>query len=65
MFQKILYSKKEAAAVLALSPQMLMLLVKRGELAATRVGTRVLFSADELHRFVRAHTKPHKDLYEG
>jgi len=64
-YPKILYTKREAAAAMGVSAQMLMILVRRGELGCTRVGARVLFSAEELQKYVRAHTKPAMERYDG
>jgi excisionase family DNA binding protein len=57
MFNKILYDVKETSAVLSISPQMVRRLVTHGQLRATRVGDRVLLSASELQRYVKAHTR--------
>jgi excisionase family DNA binding protein len=57
MITKILYTVPEASAVLSISQSMTRKLVTQGQLRATRVGDRVLLSATELQRYVRAHTR--------
>ena len=57
MIAKILYDVKETSAVLSISPQMVRRLVTQGRLRPTRIGDRVLVSASELQRFVKAHTR--------
>jgi len=57
MITKILYNVSEASAVLSISPQMVRRLVTQGQLRATRIGDRVLLSATELQRYVKAHTR--------
>jgi excisionase family DNA binding protein len=48
---KLLYSRKEAAATLGVCTVTLDSLVRRGELKPTRIGDRVMFSRTELARF--------------
>ena len=48
---KLLYSRKEAAAALGVCVLTVDNLVKRGELKPRRVGDRVMFSGAELLRF--------------
>jgi len=57
MITKILYTVPEASAVLSISQSMTRKLVTAGQLRATRVGDRVLLSATELQRYVKAHTR--------
>lgn len=49
--EKILYSRKEAAAALGVCTLTVDKLVQRGELKPRRVGDRVLFTITELQRF--------------
>lgn len=49
--EKILYSRREAAAALGVCTLTLDKLVQRGELVPKRVGSRVLFTFAELERF--------------
>ena len=48
---KLLYSRKEAAAVLGVSTVTLWRIVQRGELHPRHIGDRVMFSRTELARF--------------
>jgi excisionase family DNA binding protein len=54
MITKILYTVPEASAVLSISQSMTRKLVTAGQLHPTRIGDRVLLSATELQRFVKA-----------
>ncbi|GJO50154.1 excisionase family DNA-binding protein [Mycobacterium marinum] len=50
---KLLYTRKEAAAALAMSERRLDLLVASGEIAAVRDRRRVKFTDDELQRWIK------------
>ncbi|AXN43416.1 Helix-turn-helix domain protein [Mycobacterium marinum] len=50
---KLLYTRKEAAAALAMSERRLDLLVASGQIAAVRDGRKVKFTADELRRWIK------------
>jgi excisionase family DNA binding protein len=63
-FQKLLYDKKELAAALAVSPQTIMSEVSKGRLRVTHIGDRILFSADEVKRYVAACTQK-DERYDG
>jgi excisionase family DNA binding protein len=52
-FQKILFSKREAAQVLSLSLRTIDNLIAADELATCRVGRRVLIPRTELERFIQ------------
>lgn len=47
---KVLYSRKEAAAALAVSVSTLDVMVQRGMVRAVRFGRRVLIHRDEIER---------------
>jgi excisionase family DNA binding protein len=47
-------SINEAARLLSLSPRMIAVLLKRGELASVRIGRRRLITMEELERFADA-----------
>jgi excisionase family DNA binding protein len=51
MIQKILYTKREAAALLSISTGMLDNLIAHRRLLVRRLGRRVLVSMTELERF--------------
>jgi excisionase family DNA binding protein len=51
MTEKILYSRREAAAALGVCTLTIDHLVKRGELTPRKIGSRVMFSSAELLRF--------------
>lgn len=53
-YERLLFCKKDAAALLSISVDLLNDLVLRGELRPTRAGSRVLFSRAELERFAGA-----------
>ncbi len=53
-----LFSVAEAAEALSISVWSVRHLVRTGQLARVRIGTRVLISAAELQRFIDAHTEP-------
>ena len=53
LFQKILYSRREAAQVLSLSLRCIDYLIENGELLARRIGRRVLIERAELERFAQ------------
>ena len=48
----LVVTRLEAAQVLKISPRLLDGLVERGEIAAARIGTRVLIPHAELIRFI-------------
>jgi excisionase family DNA binding protein len=50
--QKLLYTKKEAAAALAMSERRLDRLVSRGDICAVRDGRAVKFTGTELERYI-------------
>jgi excisionase family DNA binding protein len=54
--QKLLYSHKEAAALLGIGVSTLCKLVQRGELQPKRIGDRILYPRCELVRFAYADT---------
>ena len=51
--QKLLYSKREAAQLLSLSPRTIDNLIAAGELNPRRVGRRTLLELSELERFAK------------
>jgi excisionase family DNA binding protein len=51
MTEKILYSRREAAAALGVCTLTVDHLVQRGELTPRKIGSRVMFSSAELLRF--------------
>lgn len=53
MNDKLLYSKKETAALLSISTKTITRLIARGELKPRRVGRRVLFPRTEIVRFTQ------------
>lgn len=53
MNEKLLYSKKETAALLSICTKTVEKLVARGELKARRVGRRVMFQRSEIIRFTQ------------
>lgn len=53
VYEQLLFSKKDAARILGLSPRTLDYLLACKELKATRVGRRVLISRKELENFAR------------
>jgi len=55
-YKKLLYSVRECAAALGISPNMVRRMEGRGELPCVRIGDRVLFSATELQRFIKNHS---------
>ena len=56
--EQILFTPKQAAAVLSLSQRTLWSLTARGELRATRVGRCVRYSRAALEDFVNRQTEP-------
>jgi excisionase family DNA binding protein len=50
---RILYSRKEAAAQLSISLDSLQMLIVRGEIAVRRMGSRVLVPRTELERLAK------------
>lgn len=52
----LLHSKTEAATLLSVSVRTIDNLIVYKELKATRIGTRVLISGEEIQRFIRRHT---------
>lgn len=54
--RKLLYSRKEAAALLGVCTLTVDHLVQRGELKPRYVGSRVMFASQELLRFAEAAT---------
>ena len=58
---KLLYSRRDAASALGISQWMLRKLTHNGELRTTSIGSRVMYSDDELRRFVTSHTGPALD----
>lgn len=55
--QKLLYTKRETAELLSLSPRTIDNLIARNELRVKRVGKRVLIISDSLHRFVNGRRR--------
>lgn len=55
MSEKILFNKKEAAAMLNLSVPHLQREVKAGNLQCVRIGRRVLFKREHLEEYVKKH----------
>lgn len=51
--KKLAYGEAEAAELLSLSPRTLYSLRKQGRLKAKTVGSRVLYTNEELMRFLR------------
>lgn len=51
----LLLDEREAARRLSISPRTLWSLRKRGEIAAVRIGVRVLYSVADLESFIAAH----------
>jgi excisionase family DNA binding protein len=49
--EKLLYSRREAAAALGVCLPTLDSIVRRGELKPRKVGARILFTPAELQRF--------------
>ena len=62
--EKILFNRHEAACLLGISPDLLDVLVRRGEIRIRRVGGairgRVLFTRTELKRFAEEVTETSK-----
>ncbi len=55
--EKLLYTQKEAARMLSISVRMLSYMISSGQLAARRIGRRVLISGDVLVEFAKSdHT---------
>lgn len=54
----LLYSRKDAAKALSISPWMLRKLTHNGDLRTTIIGSRVMYSQDELLQFIKSHTGP-------
>ncbi len=52
--EKLLVGREEAAGMLSISCRALDYLVANKELAARRIGTRVLIAVSDLRRFARA-----------
>ena len=50
---KLLHTKKQTAFLLSLSPRTIDNLVISKQLRAIKIGSRVMFSTDELQRFIR------------
>jgi excisionase family DNA binding protein len=59
MLEKILYSKKQAAQTLAISPRSIDHLASRGIIQFTRIGGRSLVHRDELERLARTGSQQH------
>ncbi len=55
---KLLNSVAEAAEALSVSHWTVRYLMRTGQLARVRIGTRVLISTAELQRFIESHTDP-------
>ena len=51
--EKLLYTKREAAQLLSISVRSLDYLIFNGQLAARRIGRRVLVPRDALEQFAR------------
>jgi hypothetical protein len=59
MITKLLFSKKEAAHSLSISPRSVEYLISRKELVTRRIGARVLVTAASVERFARQdHPQP-------
>jgi len=56
--EKLLYTKREAAALLSISPRKLDDLIAHDQLRVRRVGRRTLIHAVELERFARGEGEP-------
>ena len=52
--QQLAYSEQEAAKLLSISPRTLFTLRKEGKVRAVKVGNRVIYSREELKRFLAA-----------
>jgi excisionase family DNA binding protein len=52
-FEKLLYSRKDAAQALSISIRSVDYLIERGELPTKRIGKKVLIPAVDLRRFAR------------
>ena len=51
--EKVLYTKREAAQMLSISVRSLDYLIVSGQLAARRIGRRVLIHRDAIEQFAR------------
>lgn len=54
--QQLAYNEQEAARLLSISPRTLFTLRKEGNVRAVKVGNRVVYSRDELLRFLNSST---------
>ena len=54
--QLLAYNEQEAARLLSISPRTLFSLRKEGKVRAVKVGNRVVYSRDELLRFLNSAT---------
>ncbi len=54
--QRLAYNEQEAAQLLSISPRTLFTLRKEGKVRAIKVGNRVIYSRDELLRFLNSST---------
>lgn len=52
--ERLLVARREAARMLSISVRAVDYLIAQGELAARRIGTRVLVSVADLRRYARA-----------
>ena len=50
--QQLAYSEQDAAKLLSISPRTLFTLRKEGKVRAVKVGNRVIYSREELKRFL-------------
>ena len=50
--QQLAYSEQEAAGLLGISPRTLFTLRKEGKVRAVKIGKRVVYSREELQRFL-------------
>ena len=50
--QQLAYSEQDAARLLSISPRTLFTLRKEGKVRAVKIGNRVIYSREELQRFL-------------
>jgi hypothetical protein len=63
--ERLLFSRRESAAILNISVRELDYRIARGELAIRRVGRRVLIPGVELEKFASNHEPPKKAATDG